>query len=428
MLFIVATFLSTFLSIFHMLCALRYNIPYYNYNKIQKGISILIPCYNEAPILKYTIDGLMKLDYDNYEVIFINDGSNDNTLDVLDNLLHLAKADTNTPIILSADINSLYMSTVYNNVYVIDKGNSGKAESLNTGIMFSQKELVLTLDADCVLKCDALKIMNNTFEDRDVIASGGAVHTMQMFKLNKGINLMVLLQSLDYIKGFYIYKASLAYNNALAIISGAFGTFKRDVLLEVGGFRTGLGEDIDITLRLQEYAANNDKKVIFNENAICYTECPERFKDLVRQRMRWQKGFIDSILKNKTFIFKNLLNHNLCFFLFFDAVLINTISIGVLLINILLASTNLIKGHDNHLVSYLVITAFFNFVYSSIAITKAKRYVEGLQSKWLYAVIVFDMFAFRFLYIFFYIFGSIQYYFGNKSWNKFTRTNNIYNS
>jgi poly-beta-1,6-N-acetyl-D-glucosamine synthase len=428
MLLVIITFLSTFFSLFHMICAIKYNIPTYSYKKAQKGISILIPCYNEAPILKYTIEGLKKLDYENYEVIFINDGSGDNTLEILNEQLHLKKINDVDTATLSGDARGMYESTIYANVYVIDKENSGKAESLNTGIMVSKGELVLTLDADCILKQDALEIMNNTFADKKVIASGGAVHTMQMFKLNNRLKLLVLLQSLDYIKGFYIYKASLAYNNALAIISGAFGIFKRDVLLEIGGFRAGLGEDIDITIRLQEYAVKNDKKVIFNENAICFTECPESFRDLVKQRVRWQKGFIDSIVKNRVFIFKSLLKHNLSFFLLIDAVLVNTISIGVLLINLLLASINIINDLNNYLISYLVITAIFNYVYSITAINKSKRYIEGLQKKWFYTAIIIDMFAFRFLYILFYIIGSFQYYFSNKSWNKFTRTDNIYNT
>ncbi|GAA0720948.1 hypothetical protein GCM10008905_10760 [Clostridium malenominatum] len=428
MLFAVITFLSTFFSLFHMICAIKYKIPTYNYKKPEKGITILIPCYNEAPILKYTIEGLKKLHYENYEVIFINDGSSDNTLEVLNDQLHLEELNEDNSTELLGGIIGMYKSSVYNNMYVIDKENNGKAESLNAGVRFSKNELVLTLDADCILKQDALKIMNNTFADKKVIASGGAVHTMQMFKLNNPAKLLILLQSLDYIKGFYIYKASLAYNKALAIISGAFGIFKRDVLLEIGGFRAGLGEDIDITIRLQEYAIKYDKKVIFNENAICFTECPESFKNLVIQRIRWQKGFIDSIIKNRRFIFKNFFKHNLCFFLLIDAVLINTISIGVLLINILIASINIKNNINNHLISYLVITVIFNYLYSVTAIIKSNRYVEGLQKKWLYAVIVIDMFVFRFLYIFFYIFGTFQYYFNNKSWNKFTRTNNVYDT
>lgn len=428
MLFGIITFLSTFFSLYHMICAIKYNIPNYNYSNFEKGISILIPCYNEAPILKYTIEGLRRLEYDNYEVIFINDGSSDDTLEVLNNELDLKKLKGNDYNTLSKEVRGLYLSDKYDNMYLIDKVNSGKAESLNAGIMFSKKQLVLTLDADCILKKDALKVMNSTFNDKKVIASGGAVHVMQMFKLDKRLKPMILLQALDYIKGFYIYKASLAYNNALAIISGAFGIFKRDILLKIGGFRAGLGEDIDMTLRLQEYAIKHDKKVIFNENAICFTECPENFKDFMKQRVRWQKGFIDSIIKNRSFVFKNLLKQNLSFFLLIDAVLINTISIGVLIANIFLALTNVINGLPNHLISYLVITVIFNYVYSTTAISKSKRHVEGLKIRWLYAVIIVDMFAFRFLYIFFYIFGSIQYYFNNKSWNKFTRTSNIYDA
>jgi cellulose synthase/poly-beta-1,6-N-acetylglucosamine synthase-like glycosyltransferase len=94
-------------------------------------------------------------------------------------------------------------------------------------------------------------------------------------------------------KGFYIYKISLHKQNATAIISGAFGAFRKDILMQAGGYRKTLGEDIDITLKIQFMIKNTNKKILYMPEALCYTQCPENWKDLFRQRIRWQKGFIN---------------------------------------------------------------------------------------------------------------------------------------
>ena len=256
----IITFLITFFSLFHIICALKYKHEQFDKSLTEKGFSIIVPCYNEAPILKYTIEGIMAIKYTNCEIIFVNDGSMDDTLKVLMNELSLSKITPDNLTILTGKVIGIYQSDKYPNIYVIDKTNGGKADSLNVGFKLATKDLILTMDGDCILDENALNVMNHVFMDDSVIAAGGAVHVMQLFKLNKKPSLLILMQSLDFIKGFYIYKASLAYNNALAIISGAFGVFKKDVLYNVGGFRSGLGEDIDITLRFQQYAQANNKE------------------------------------------------------------------------------------------------------------------------------------------------------------------------
>lgn len=427
MIFFIITFLSTFLSLFHILSARKHENIIYNYNSNERGISIIIPCYNEAPIIKNTIEGIEKIDYENYEVIFVNDGSKDDTLKTLCKELKLTKYLVKKPTILQGKVKKVFKSTKYKKIYVIDKINTGKADSLNTGIHYSKKELILTMDGDCVLKENALKIMNNSFNDESVVACGGSVHVMQKFKLDNKPSILILLQALDYIKGFYVYKSSLAYNNALAIISGAFGIFKKDVLLKIGGFKAGLGEDIDITLRTQDYAYKNNKKVIFVEDSICFTECPETLRDLSKQRIRWQKGFIDSIIKNRSFILSNLFKLNVCFFIIFDAVIINTVAIFVLIINFFLATSNIINQNPNNILLYLIILVIFNYIYSIQAITKANKHIKITKKKSLLMIVILDMLFFRLLYIYYYIVGSILYCFDNKGWNKLKRTNNPYN-
>lgn len=426
MLFYLILFSSTFFSIFHLISSCKYRERKALYKVNQKGMSILVPCYNEAPILRYTVEGLLNVEYDNLEVIFINDGSTDDTFQVLCELLDLCLWDITILGSLPDKVKGVYKSNKYPFMHVIDKYKSGKASSLNIGVLYAQNKLIVTMDGDCVLEKNALTNMNFTFDDEDVIASGGVVHIMQMFKLDSAPGLITLMQGLDYIKGFYIYKASLAYNNALSIISGAFGVFRKNIIMEIGGFRTGLGEDIDITLRLQEYAKKNNKKVAFVRNAICYTECPESLPELIKQRVRWQKGFISAVLNNSSFLFRNIFSDNLCFIIIIDALLSNSFATIVFVINVILVSIKLIYGFPLNLFAYYLTTIIFNIFYSVIAIKTAKKNTSALKTKPLYLMIIIDVIFFQFLRIFFFLKGVLTFYFDNKYWYKVVRTNNCY--
>ncbi|WP_069649013.1 glycosyltransferase [Caloranaerobacter ferrireducens] len=425
-LFYLIIFLSTFFSIYHLISSYKFLDKKVLHRIDQKGISILIPCYNEAPILKYTIEGLLNINYDNMEIIFINDGSKDNTLDILNEILDLQISENNVDILPSNKVKGIYKSNKYHFINVIDKYNSGKADSLNIGISYAHKELIVTMDGDCILEKNALININTTFDDENVIAAGGVVHIMQIFKLDNKPPLIVLMQALDYIKGFYIYKTSLAYNDALSIISGAFGAFKKDIVVEIGGFKPCLGEDIDITLRLQNYAKKHNKKIVFNKKAICYSECPESLRELIGQRIRWQKGFIQGILNNRNFLFKNVFKSNVSFYIIVDAILNNSFSSIVFIINIILVLTKIIHGYPMYILTYYLSTILFNIFSSIIAIKEAKKNTHLLRTTPLYTMITLDIMFFQFLRIFFFLAGTITYYFNNKNWYKVSRTNNSY--
>lgn len=426
MLFYIILFSSTFFSIFHLLSSYKFRDRKALYPVRQKGMSIIVPCYNEAPILKYTVEGLLNIEYDDLEVIFINDGSKDNTFDVLHELLELRHWDTGIEESLPNKVRGLYKSGRYPFINVIDKYSSGKADSLNIGVLFAKKELIVTMDGDCVLEKNALINMNTAFDDEDVIASGGVVHIMQMFKLDSKPGIVIMMQALDYIKGFYIYKASLAYNDALSIISGAFGVFRRNIIIEIGGFKAGLGEDIDITLRLQEYAKKHNKKVVYTKNGVCYTECPESLRELIRQRVRWQKGFISAILNNSSFLFRNVLSNNLSFMIIVDALLSNSFATIVFIINVILVLMKIIYGFPLKQFIYYLTTIIFNIFYSAIAIKGAKKDTPSLKAGPLYFMIIFDMAFFQFLRILFFLEGIVTFYFNNEYWYKVMRTNNCY--
>lgn len=119
--------------------------------------------------------------------------------------------------------------------------------------------------------------------------------------------MLVRAQALDFMKAFYVNKVSLARFKALAVISGAFGIFTKKALLDVGGYRSTVGEDIDITLKMHKYMAKHKKsKVLLIRDAVCYTELPENWKDLFKQRVRWQKAFVDCLFHFGPFLLKTL--------------------------------------------------------------------------------------------------------------------------
>jgi len=433
------TFLSTFFAIYHLLSSFRYRKEPLIKSGKQLDFSIIIPCYNEGRILPNTIAGLLKLDYDNLEIIFVNDGSNDNTLEVLFEQLETKEYQDRGRIYPAGNVR-VYQSGKYPYIYVIDKENSGKADSLNTGIKFSHNDLIVTMDGDCILDKDALKVMNQVFQDEEIIASGGVIHVMQYFLLNQKSKPIVALQTLDYLKGFYIYKASLSCNNALAIISGAFGVFRKEALKAVGGFRKGLGEDIDITIKLQEYALKNNKKITYDLRAICYTECPETWTDLARQRIRWQKAFWDAVSKNRKFIIRSFFELNVCFFMLLDAAFSGTAAVISFLFNFVLIALRFAYGFPALFIILMALALIFNIVNSLVAIYRWKRMTlsqyEGKNTgiltngrvniKYLLLSIITDIVCFSILRIYYFIKGTISYCLNHKSWDKVARTSNSY--
>lgn len=374
-------FLSTLFPIIHLLRAIKVVFKDRKQKKVNSHItnkfSIVIPCYNEEDIIFTSIEGIRRLDYKDYEVIYVNDGSDDDTFNILDKYLKLEEQSYEVLIEEMNKPKGFYKSTIYPNFYVVNKTNGGKADSLNTGILFSSYDLIITLDSDSVLEKNSLNIINNTFSDEEVIAAGGAVHVMQSHLSSsvKGFNeVLIKLQALDYIRGFYIYKASLANEDALAIISGAFGIFRKNVLREVGGYSNTLGEDIDITIKFQKYALKNNKIIKFLPQAICYTECPESWKDLLNQRVRWQKAFIDCMLRFLPFIITSFITKTVSFYLLVEAFLIGMASalftITMWIIVIFNSSTRILFTF----IFYFLLSTVFSLIYSLVSIKISNIY------------------------------------------------------
>lgn len=404
----------------------------------QKGISILIPCYNEAAIIQTSIDHIQSLSYPCHEVIYINDGSNDATFALLEEKLKLIECQK-PPFsqLVHKPILGVYQSGFLPHVFVINKENGGKADSLNAGIEHAFYEIVITLDADSILSADALPLANEAFQSPDVIAAGGMVHVLQTksekhagrLSLKKA-NWLIRAQMLDLMKGFYITKVSLARFRALSIISGAFGIFDKRVLLEVGGYRTTLGEDIDITLRIQRYISDHPaKRVVFLPEAVCYTELPENNRDVFRQRVRWQKAFIDCIIHFAPFFIRTVFRKPVSFFCVFESFIGGTVTAYIMTITL---TQQLALGSVStmeHLFLYAGVTMIFGLFFDVMVVIRSHYYGVAFykgEGGRLIAGMLFDVTIFRFLNLFYVMYGTVAYFFNRTGWNKVARTGRRY--
>jgi poly-beta-1,6-N-acetyl-D-glucosamine synthase len=414
--------------------------PYYLKSEIklsEKPLTILVPCYNEESIIKTTILGIEGLNYKNYQYILINDGSSDHTFDVMDEMLDLEihKLKPNNGDLVFSTLKGIYRSKRNPRILVIDKFNGGKADSLNAGITYADNDLIITLDADSILDEKALHVINRAFEDPNLIAAGGTVNVLQGRRNRNGIlkptlkvKSIVKFQIAEYFRGFFIYKASLAKVDALSIISGAFGIFKKDILIKVGGYRKTVGEDIDITLKVQQYKSKkNGLKVAYIPEAICYTEVPETWKGLYNQRIRWQKAFMDcTVLYLKEFLF-TIFKSRLSFFFMVDALFVGIFCSFFTMIGLL--SFLFFLGNSKLVLIYAAITSVISLFYNIVGFVISYYYQNRFSYKEflnIVLVIFFDIVFYRFFSLFCTISGTVQYFINKEGWNKVARTGRQY--
>lgn len=288
------------------------------------SISIIAPAYNEEKSIIESVTSLLNLKYPKYEVIVVNDGSKDRTIDTLIEHFGLERHHPRFKNILNTrQLRGVYICKDIPNLIVIDKQNGGKADALNMGINAARNDYVCGIDADSLLEEDALlKLMSVTLDDsKDHIALGGNIVpvngcTVDRGKIEKrglGKKGLVRFQTLEYLRAFTTGRVGWSKMHSLLIISGAFGLFSRLALLKTGGYLTvsgqlkkdTVGEDMELVVRLT-YEALKDKRayrVEYVHNANCYTELPSDATSLFKQRNRWQRGLIDILHYHREMLF-----------------------------------------------------------------------------------------------------------------------------
>lgn len=402
----------------------------------QEEVTLLIPAYNEENIISTCIDGLLQLDYTRYQAMIVNDGSTDDTMGVLQKRLCLKPVFLEkTNLLPHNPVLHCYQSERYPRIFVVDKINGGKADALNAGIEYASGSLVVTLDADCVLSPNSIHAVNTNFKNQNVIAAGGAVHilqgvtehspgTSQHFKV-KGL---IKYQIIQYLTAFYLFRTTQEKFNGITVISGAFGVFRKYILHELNGFRKTIGEDMDITLRVHKLirTLHTDKRICFIPQAVCYTECPEDFRDLFRQRFRWQKCFVDCIITYWSNLFKEL-GLGVSIYMLIDGLLLGTIAAFSTLFFYVALLFNYVDTFYSLII--FAISAALGLFQSIASLLICKQFgfsysVPDSFRYYLFALI--EPVSYRILGIIFCTLGTILYFFDKHGWNKVKRSGKQY--
>lgn len=348
-------------------------------------VSILAPAYNEGATIIENVRSLLSLFYSNMEVIIINDGSKDDSLQKLIDAYQLEKIDRHVQYrIPTKEIRGVYKSKspVYRKLVVVDKVNGGKADALNVGINLSCHDYIVCIDVDCILEQDAiLKLVKPFLEETDekVIAAGGVVRIAnsceiadgKLMKVHLPKNYWARMQSLEYIRAFILGRMAWARLNGLLLISGAFGAFDKRIAIEAGGYDHGtVGEDMELVVRMRRYMAQQglSSRVAFIPDPLCWTEAPASAKILSRQRNRWTRGTIETMKLHRQMFFNpryrlpGMLSYPYWFF--FEMLAPGIEFIGVLAF-IGLALAGLINWHMFLALLLFIIT--FGYTYSAFA-------------------------------------------------------------
>jgi cellulose synthase/poly-beta-1,6-N-acetylglucosamine synthase-like glycosyltransferase len=282
-------------------------------------ISIIAPAHNEESSIRIAVANLLQLDYPQLEVIVVNDGSVDRTLEEMREAFQLRLVRmVYVPQMKCAPVRGLYRSDVDARLLVIDKAPGGsKADAVNAGLNAATSPYVCVVDADSILENDALlRIMVPILEDpQRVVAVGGIIRVLNGSEIAGGRLRRVrlprksieVIQVIEYLRAFLIGREAWGQGNMLMIISGAFGVFKADLIRAVGGFRANaIGEDFDLVARLHRHLRQigADYQMKFVPDPMCWTEAPSDLKSLGRQRARWQKGLLDVLWSNRDMLFR----------------------------------------------------------------------------------------------------------------------------
>ena len=423
---------------------------YVNYKEIMSSnnaptISIIAPAYNESLNIVENVRSLLSNHYVNYDVIIVNDGSKDDSLEKLIKIYNLVKVDylINEQIPTKPLRNGIYKSTnpAFEKLIIVDKENGGKADALNMGLNISTSEYVACIDVDCLLLEDSLQKMVKPFlevTDRKVIAAGGVIRISNSCIVKEGklhdVNFPKKLieqgQILEYIRAFLLGRMAWSRLNGLLVISGAFGLFDKKIAIKVGGYdKDTVGEDMELVVRMRGYMEEQKRtyKVVYIPDPLCWTEAPDNYKIFISQRNRWTRGTIETLKKHRKIGFNpkyNILGLvSYPYWFFFERLAPIIEFVGVIYFAILIA-TNKIRW--DYAFGFIILAYLFTVVFSLIAIITEELTYHQYKKKGtgIHLVIIafLEPFVNHPFVLYAAIRGNIDYYFNKKKkWGEMTR-------
>jgi len=408
-------------------------------SEIAPSISILVPAHNEEASIKESVRALLTLTYPNLEIVVVDDGSTDATLSVLTSTFALVPIH---PLydrrIETKEVRSIYRSKQYPNLIVVSKENGGKADSLNIGLNVASSELVCAIDADTILDPDGLRRLVRPFiRSHDVVAAGATIRVANGCTVTQGRmasergphRALGGIQAVEYLRAFLFGRPGWNRLGGNLLISGAFGMFRREALLETNGYVRSVGEDMELIVRLRRhgYETGQPARVEFVPDPVAWTETPTAFRELGRQRERWQRGFTDVLWRHRSLMLNPRFGV-LGWVVFPAFVLFEWMAPIIETVGILLVVAGLILGQ----VSALFAILFFSLacgvgiLLSMLALMleelSFRRYGRARDRALLVVWAVLENFGYRQLTVFWRLRGTLSYLRGKKSWGKMNRT------
>lgn len=408
-------------------------------SKNETPISIIAPAYNEEYTIVESIKSMLSLEYSEYEIVVVCDGSKDNTLGELINNFELYEvANTTRTILNHKRIIASYHSNIDKRLRVVLKENGGKADALNCGINLARYPLFCAIDADSLLSKDSLSKLSNPFmNDVNTVASGGMVRIANgcivengdIVKIGMPKTMIESIQIVEYLRAFFLGRMGWIPLDSLMIISGAFGLFSKDAVLKCGGYNTAtVGEDMDLVLRLRNLGleSKTELSIKFVPDAVCWTQCPNDYKTLRNQRARWQRGLLECLWEYKH-IFMNYKTGKLGvfafpFFVFIEALgpIIEAAGYTTVIILAIMGIIN-IEG----LIYLYILSILLGMILSISSLYIEEQYFEHYNKTQIIRMVsisLFENFWFRYLHLYWRIKGTYQFFTKKGHWGEMKRT------
>ncbi|MFN3800846.1 glycosyltransferase family 2 protein [Belliella pelovolcani] len=407
------------------------------------SVSLIAPAYNEGKTIVENVKSLLAINYNNFDVIVVNDGSKDNSMEVLIQSFQLVRTEmTYVPYIPTKNVRGIYTSAnpAFSKLYVVDKENGGKADALNTGMNISQKPYLVCIDVDCIMDKDVLLKLAKPYmeaSDSKVIATGGVVRIANscVIKAGKLIdvkapdNLIARVQVIEYLRAFILGRMAWSRLDGLLIISGAFGMFDREIAMKCGGYSTAtVGEDMELIVRMRRYMIDQGEPytVQYIPDPLCWTEAPESFKILGKQRSRWMRGTIETLWTHRKMMFNpkykilGLLSFPYWFLFEYLAPLVEFTGLLITFILIYLSIVNW-----QYFVLFIALVYVFAVFFSMIALyaeeSTFKRYHRIRDLLKLAFVALLEPIIFHPFTVYASLKGNWEKLRGNKGWGEMTR-------
>jgi cellulose synthase/poly-beta-1,6-N-acetylglucosamine synthase-like glycosyltransferase len=402
-------------------------------------VSILVPARNEEAGIVATVHSLLMLNYPQFEVVVINDGSTDGTLRCLQDAFGLVRApgsyETSIP---TAAVRGLYRSLTVREVVAIDKANGGKADAINAGINAAHFPLICIIDADSVVEEHALtRTVLPFIEDATTVAAGGIVRIGNGCAVEQGrvtdvrapTSWLARFQVVEYLRAFLAARVTHSAFNALLIVSGAFGVFRRDVVIEAGGLSTStVGEDMELVVRLHRHCLDKGRsyRIVFQPDPVVWTEAPESFETLGRQRNRWQRGTLQVLARHSAMLgnprYGRIGLFAFPYYVIFEAIgpVLEVAGLGVTLLGLAFGLL------DWRIAQLLFLAAFLYGTMISVAAVvleelSFRRYLRLQDVLRLLAAAALENFGYRQLTTWWRLQGVVDYYRGRRTWGAMAR-------